>query len=85
MCSIGSHVRMNARANYYASSGDGRPLTHDPTVYSLVLLGLTLNFIDIWMQSFNTNYLQKTTMYGDKMSEFVKKIHLTIIEHKPGE
>ena len=50
MCSIGSHVRMNARANYYASSGDGRPLTHDPTVYSLVLLGLTLNFIDSWMQ-----------------------------------
>ena len=24
-------------------------------------------------------------MYGDKMSEFFKKIHVTIIEHKPGE
>ena len=50
MCSIESHVRMNATGNYYASSDDGRSLPHESTVYSLVSLGLTLNFIDSWMQ-----------------------------------
>ena len=84
ICSIESHVRMNPTGNYYASSGDGRPLPHESSLYSLVFLGLTLNSIDSWMQSFKTNSLQQTTMYGDKMSEFFKKIHVTIIEHKPG-
>ena len=40
MCSIESHVRMNPAGNYYASSGDGRPLPHESTVYSLLLLCL---------------------------------------------
>ena len=68
MCSIESRVIMNPTGNYYSSSRDGRPLTHESTVYSLLLLGLTLNFIDSWMQLFRTNYLQQKTMYGDKMS-----------------
>ena len=50
MCSIESRVRMNPTGNYYASSGDGKPLPHKSKVYSLVSLGLTLNFIDSWMQ-----------------------------------
>ena len=85
MCSIESHVRMNPAGNYYASSGDGRPLPHESSLYSLVFLGLTLNSIDSWMQSFKTNSLQQTTVYIGKTSEFFKNIPVTILKHKPGE
>ena len=64
---------MNPAGNYYASSGDGRPLPHESSLYSLVSLGLKMILVDSWMQSFNTNYIQQTIMYGDKMSEFSRR------------
>ena len=42
-----------------------------------------MNLIESWLQSLKTNYIQLTTMYGDKMSELLKKTPVTILELNP--
>ena len=61
MCSIETYAIMNPTGNNDESSGGGRSLPPDSTEYELVSLGLTLNFFEIWLQSFKKNYLHPKT------------------------
>ena len=78
MCSIEDHGRMYPTENYDASSGGGRLLSYESTADLLLSISLTLKFIFSWIQSFNTNYLQLTTMYCEKISELFRNIPVTI-------
>ena len=80
MCSTEAHDRMRTTGKDDASCGGGRAMPTDSTEYVLVLLGLTLNFIENWLQSFKTNCIHQTTMYCDKMSELFKNNPVTILE-----
>ena len=57
MCSIEDNGRMNPSGNYDASSGGVILMSDYLTTYALVSLGITLNFIDIWLQLFKNNFL----------------------------
>ena len=85
MCLFEDHDRMHPTGNYDASSGCGRLLTDESTIDTFLSLGLKMNFIDSCIQSLKKNYLQKTAMYGEKMSELLKKIPVTIPERNPGD
>ena len=53
MCSVEAYDIMHSTWNYGASSGGGRPLPDESTTDVLVSLGITLNFIDSWLQLIN--------------------------------
>ena len=57
MCSIEAYYRMYSSTKNDASSGGGRSLQTNSIEYVLVSLGITLNFIEISIQSFKKNYL----------------------------
>ena len=50
MVSIESLDRFHPTIDDYESSGGGIPLTYNPTKYALVSLGITLNFVEIWLK-----------------------------------
>ena len=83
MCSIESHDRIHPTVNYYTSSGGGRPILFESTIYVLVSFGIALNLISNWLQYFRKPYLWRTALYGDKMSELFKIISVTIPELNP--
>ena len=72
ICLIDAHDENNPTENYDDSSGGGIPLPYYSSVHMFVLLGITLNFVESLLQSFNTNYLSRKTMYGEKMIELFK-------------
>ena len=61
---------MHPEINYDTTSGGGRSLPHDSTIDVLVPIGITLNFIDSWLQLLKKNYPQQATIYSEKMSDF---------------
>ena len=65
MFSIEYHYIDHPTANDDAISDGDIPLPPDSKKTVLVSFGLTLNFIDSWLQSFKTNYLPLTSMYYD--------------------
>ena len=56
MCSLVAHDRLQEnKPDDEISIGD-RVIPNDATVKSLISLGVTFNFIDIWLQNFRDNY-----------------------------
>ena len=49
-------VNKHKYVNYETSSGGDRPLPYNSPDEALKSLGLTLNFFESWLKSFNTNY-----------------------------
>ena len=85
ICSIGYHGIMHPTVNYDENSVGGIPLPPDSTEYVLVLLGLTMNLVDRWLQSFKKSFFNWNTIYCEKVRELFNNIHITIPEHKPDE
>ena len=85
MCLFEDHDRMHPTGNYDASSGYGRLMTYESTIDAFLPLGIKMNFIDSCIQSLKKKYLQKTAMYGEKMSKLLKKTPVTIPERNPGD
>ena len=77
---IEAHERAHKSVNDQSISGDGRPLSSNSTKHDLISFGITLNFIEIWLQSFNANFLCRKTMYCEEIHHLVKKIPDTLME-----
>ena len=58
--SIEAHEIEHTSVNGEASIGGGRTLLFSSTNYSLIYIGLTLNFIESWLKSLKNNYLHQT-------------------------
>ena len=85
MCSIETHERNYPTGNDDASSGGGRQILPDSTKGALVSLFLTLNLIESWLQQLKKNYLHRTIIYFEKMSDLFNKISVTIPKPKPDD
>ena len=70
MFSIEAYDIMHPPVNEYASNGGGRPLTDGSTIDALVSLGITLNFINSWLQSFKKHIFSKQQCTVRKIMSF---------------
>ena len=66
MCSIDAYEINHKLVNYEASSGGCRTLPSNLTESSLISFGLTLNFIERWFKSFETNCEIQTEIIYEK-------------------
>ena len=56
MCSIGEYYKLHPMCDDSSSSVNSIPIPDGSITDYMVLLGHTLNGIDIWIQSFEENY-----------------------------
>ena len=74
ICSIDAHDKIHPTENDDTSSGVARPLPDESFLDEILSLDLTLKFIESYIQSFKTNYLYRTTIYGESISELFLNI-----------
>ena len=78
MCSLVAHDKMQPDYEDDERILGYRSIHKDTTPKALKALGVTLNFIDIWIKFFLENYSAKCNSYVNAMTEMVKQIPLTI-------
>ena len=62
----------------------GIKIPYGSTTYELKLIFNTLNFIGIWLKSFETVYVWRCNVYREKSSDFFNNIPLKMHERKTG-
>ena len=68
MCYFKAYAKLHITVYYYVSSGVGRPLTDGSITDDLKSLYNTLNFIDIWLQMFDTNKAWRCILHKETIS-----------------
>ena len=82
MCYIKAYSKLHPICAESASSGGGIPITYLSKIDALLLIGHTLKFIDIFLQSFKENYSRQTITSRKNMSELFYNIIPIIKESK---
>ena len=74
MCSLVAHYMMQDNKQDDESSLGDREIPKDATLKALNSLGVTFNFIDIWLHNFRHNYFEQSVSYTAAMVEMLKMI-----------
>ena len=74
MCSLVAHDRLQDNDQDDEISLGDRVIPKDATVKSLLSLGATFNFIDIWLHNFRHNYFEQGVSYTAAMVDMFKTI-----------
>ena len=74
MCSIKAHEKLLPMCDWSATSVGGRLIPNGSTIYVLLSLLHTLNFIDSWLQSFEKTMLGKQ-QFTEKNGLVVQKYY----------
>ena len=74
MCSLVAHDRLQDNDQNDEISLNDRVIPKDATVKALKSLGVTFNFINIWLHNFRQNYFKQSESYTAAMVEMFKTI-----------
>ena len=80
MCSSVAHDKKQPAYVYEKSSLYFWLITKYTTTEALEALGVTLNFIYIWLKLFEDKYERRSGIYNKAMAEMFKQIPITVIK-----